>query len=301
MKLLLVLLVLIPPHSGRSQDSTANCIANWKLGDTKIYSIVHEKNTAHSDGKSSPFTIAYEAWVTVIDSTAKSYTIKWVFHQPKQANSPSGLSGSLPIYNGMSMIFKITDVGAFIELLNWEEVRDAYIHMLELSLPKKTDSTTVAALQASKNLFNSKEMVESSLIEEIQLFHVPYGYKFSTVEATAKTGIANPFGGDPFPAVQVAKITEFDRKKDEFTLIFDLRIDKGNVKGILDSLLKKMNIKDDREMQAAREQFNFDLHDSSEYHFIRSSGWIRSLYYRRIAIVAGTTQSDAYTISLKDQ
>ena len=62
-----------------------------------------------------------------------------------------------------------------------------------------------------------------------------------------------------------------------------------------------MNIKDEQEMQAAKEQFNFDLHDYTEYRFIRSSGWIRRLYYKRTTALAGTTQSDAYTISLKDQ
>jgi len=76
MKLFLILLALIPSHLGYSQDSAVSCIANWKLGDTKIYSIVREKNTSHPAGKSSTFKFAYEAWVTVIDSTAKSYTIK---------------------------------------------------------------------------------------------------------------------------------------------------------------------------------------------------------------------------------
>jgi hypothetical protein len=301
MRLAFILLALTPCFSGRSQNSTASCITNWRLGDTKIYSIVHEKNAVGSDGKSSTFTIAYEAWVTVIDSSAKSYTIKWVFHQPKKSNLLSALSDSLPIYNGTSMIFRITDVGGFIELLNWEEVRDVYVHMLELSIPKRMDSSAMAALQASKNIFNTKEMVESSLIQEIQLFHAPYGYKFSPVETTAKTEIGNPFGGEPFPAVQTSKITELDPKKDEFTLTFNLRVDKGNVKGIIDSLLKKMNIKEGKEMQTAREQYSFDLHDFSEYHFIRSSGWIRRLYYKRTAVLSGTTQSDAYTITLKDQ
>lgn len=301
MKLALILLAFIPIFSGYSQDSAASCIAYWKLGETKIYSIVHEKNTIDSAGRNSPFKLAYEAWVTVIDSTAKSYTIKWVFHLPKQTTIPPATSDSMPVYNGMSMIFRITDVGGFIELLNWEEVRDTYIRMMQLSLPKKVDSAAVAAIQTSKNLFHSKEMVESVFIQEIQLFHVPYGYKFSVVEVAVRTEIANPFGGDPFPAVETSKLTDLDPKKDEFTLAFDMRIDKGNVKGLVDSLVKKLNIKEDQEMKAAREQYSFDLHDFSEYHFIKSSGWIRRLYYKRTTVLAGASRTDAYTITLKDQ
>jgi hypothetical protein len=57
-----------------------------------------------------------------------------------------GLADSLPVYNGMKMIFNITGVGSFIELLNWEEVRDTYFRMNRLSRPKITDSAEAAAI-----------------------------------------------------------------------------------------------------------------------------------------------------------
>lgn len=62
-----------------------------------------------------------------------------------------------------------------------------------------------------------------------------------------------------------------------------------------------MNIKDDREMKVAREKYaNFDMHDFSEYRFITSNGWIRRLYNERTVDIAGMTQSDTYTFTLKD-
>ncbi len=80
-----------------------------------------------------------------------------------------------------------------------------------------------------------------------------------------------------------------------------MHIDKANTKSMVDALLNKMNIKDDREMQVAREKyFSFDLHDLSEYTFIRSTGWIRRLYYERTVNIASMTQSDVYIIALKD-
>jgi len=289
-------------HSPSGNDSSVSCIAYWKLGDTKVYSIVHEKNTINTGSKTAPFKFAYEAWISVTDSTAKSYTIKWVFHLPEAVTIfRPALADSLPVYNGMQMIFRVTEMGAFAELLNWEEVRDAYSRMLELSLPQKKDSTMAAILQSTKNLYNSKEIVESSLIKEIQLFHLPFGYKFTATEVGAPTEIANPFGGQPLPAIQTTRIAGLNLKKDSFTLVFNLLVDKANTKSIIDSVIAKMNIKDDYEMQAAREKYaSFDLHDYSEYHFIRSSGWLRRLYYKRTVAIAGTTQDDAYTITLKN-
>ena len=289
-------------HSKSGNDSSVNCIAFWKKGDTKVYSIVHEKNTTNNGVKAAAFRFAYEAWISVTDSTAKNYTVKWVFHPPEAVTIfRPAFADSLPVYNGLQMIFRVTDMGAFVELLNWEEVRDAYLRMMEISMPQKKDSTLTAVLQSAKNLYNSKEMVESSLIKEIQLFHVPFGYKFESRVVTAPTEITNPFGGQPLPGIQTIKVSGLAPKKDSFTLVFNLRVDKANTKSLIDSMMAKLNTKDDGEMQAAREKYaSFDLHDYSEYHFIRSSGWLKRVYYNRTVDIAGTIQDDAYTITLKE-
>lgn len=311
MKCLLTLSAFILYFSAQSQqplkqysgkDSFVSCLANWKLGETKIYSIVHEKGAINPSEKKPPFIFAYEAWVSVTDSTAKDYTIKWVFHLPAQITLfRPGLADSLPVYNGMEMIFRITGTGEFIELMNWEQVRDAYSRMMELSLPKTGDSTAAAVIQSAKEMFNSREMVETSMIREIRLFHTPLGYKFTPTEAGTRTEIANPFGGDPFPAIQTTHISGLDPKKDSFTLDFNLRVDKANTKSIIDSLFKKMNIPEDQEMQTGREKFaRFDMQDISEYNFIRSSGWISRLYFKRTIVIAGMTQYDSYTMTLKE-
>jgi hypothetical protein len=238
----------------------------------------------------------------VIDSTATNYTVKWVFHLPAQLTIfRPALADSVPVYNGMQMIFKVSEMGAFVELLNWEEVGDTYFRAMELASPAKKDSTMASVLKSAKEMYRSKEMVESSMIQEIRLFHMPYGYKFSTEEVRARTQIENPYGGDPFPAIQTSSVTGVDPKKDAFTLRVNLRIDKANNKGMIDSLMKKINIIDNQEMRAGKEKYgSFDMHDFSEYNFMRSSGWIRRLYYKRTVVTTGTTQSDAYTITLKE-
>jgi len=46
-------------HSQAGNDSSVNCIAFWKMGDTKVYSIVHEKATTTNGVKAAPFRFAY--------------------------------------------------------------------------------------------------------------------------------------------------------------------------------------------------------------------------------------------------
>ncbi|MDO6429331.1 hypothetical protein Q4E93_01945 [Flavitalea sp. BT771] len=276
MKLLVTLLLavaFIPAWSQKEQDPSVSCITYWIKGETKIYSIVHEKTTNSKDNKHILFT--YEAHVTVLDSTAEDFTIKWVFHNPAlPGRELPALSQPLPVFEGMQMIFRISSVGTFIELLNWEEVRDSYVHLMELSLPEKMDSAMTASVNNAKALFSTRESVEAALIREIQLFHRPYGYKFTTLKVSENTQISNPFGGNPLPAVQTYQVTELDSRQDRYTLVVQQKIDSNSLQLVID--------------------------DSSEYQFISSSGWIRRLYYLRRAGSAALQQSDAYTITLKD-
>jgi hypothetical protein len=310
MKLILILSVMLVTISGYSQrsgaktdhpDSSVRCIARWKLGESKVYSIVHEKKTIGPAVKNSSFSFTYEAVITVMDSTANNYTIKWVNHLPDSfALRHPGLADSLPVYNGMAMIFKLTGTGAFVELLNWKEVLDAYSKMMDLSRRTEPDSMGVAIIKSAKDMFNSKGMVESLLIFEIRLFHLHYGYTFPIPETSGMSEVANPFGGDPFPAIQTWRISGLDPKKDAYTLAVNLTVDKANMNAIVDTLISKMNITDERKKKAARENYgSLDIHDISEYRYIRSSGWIRRLNYQRTVLAQGVTQTDTYTMTLR--
>jgi len=253
---LLLAVASIPAWSQSDDDSSASCITYWKKSETKVYSILHEKTIDVKDSASRHFSFSYEAHITVLDSTEEDYTIKWVFHVSGQGNKELIGTQPLPVFEGMQMIFKISSVGTFIELINWEEVRDSYAHL-------------------SGTVYSTKESVEAALIKEIQLFHLPFGYKFTTRKVSENTQLSNPLGGDPLPALQTYQITELDRRQDRFTLSFRQELDKSS----FDKLV---------------------VSDTSEYQFILSSGWIRRLYYLRTAGSAALKQSDAYTITLKD-
>jgi len=273
---LLLAVASIPAWSQKAApDTSADCVTNWRKSESKVYSIVHEKTTVGPDIPGKHFSFSYEANITVLDSTAEDYTIKWVLHVPENVNKELIGIQQLPVFEGMQMIFKISSVGTFVELINWEEVRDGYVQLMELSMPKKKDSVLTGALDKAKSLFGTKESVEAALIKEIQLFHLPYGYKFTTRKVSENTQLSNPLGGDPLPALQTYQITELDRRQDRFTLSFRQELDKSS----FDKLV---------------------VSDTSEYQFILSSGWIRRLYYLRTAGSAALKQSDAYTITLKD-
>jgi hypothetical protein len=285
MKRLVILLMLALSFSVYAQkkappaDSSVNCITNWQKEETQTYSIVHEKKTLQPNQDNKLSRYRYEAKVWVVDASDTDYTIRWVFDLPRKTSeaTPDKLD-SLPFYDGMQMVFRISNTGSFIELVNWEEVSNNY---------------------GASHIFKTKEAVESALIREIQLFHLPYGYKYSTAKVGANTQLSNPFGGNPLPAVQTYQVTKIDPQQDQYTLVLRQYIDKANIDKWLEPYIKKMRIPDEKQRQVLRQQLtSLQLTDHSEYRFIRSSGWIKHLSYERKAVANGYTQSDSYTIDM---
>lgn len=274
----IVFVAIARAQSARStdaqQDSTVNCVTYWDRGEIKTYSIVHDKITTLPGGKPQPFHFAYEARVTVVDQTEKDYTIQWKLHIPQSLRGRRpGLVDSLPIFEGMQLIYKISDVGAFQELVNWEEVRDDYSRLMVLSLPPGIDSAG-SALEETRAMFKSRGMVEATLTRELQLFHTPFGYSFSTAPVNIPTSMTTPFSRTPLAANQIFEVTDISAKNDEYTLLIRQSVDK---------------------QKAPR---SLELEDLSEYRFNKTTGWLQQLSYKRTAIYGETSQSDSFTITL---
>jgi hypothetical protein len=282
-------------------DSSADCIAHWKKGDGKILLITHTKEKYVAGQLKSSFDFKHEAHISILDSTISGYTIQWINHLPEKVKrTDPALAESLIIFEGLKMIFTISETGSFIKLVNWEEVRDTYVRMMELSLPKSLDSATQAAVNASKQMFSTREMVESALIREIQLFHAPYGGTYTTNEKKIASELPNPFSGDPFPALQTTKITQLSHEKDYFKLSIRLEIDKIATDKLLENILKKMNVDSKAATEVGEALSSMEITDQSEYEFQESTGWLKVLNFMRRVKAKEIVQTDSYVIEMKN-
>ena len=306
MKLLLPILSFFIFSSVLAQDnfidSSVNYIANWKKGARKIFYIAHNKKSYESGKLKSEFDFSYEAHVTILDSTEDSYTVQWVFQLPvKLKETNPRFADSLTAFNGMKMIFKTSESGEFKELINWEEVRDAYIKMMEFSLPKKMDSTAKQVLEQTKDMFNSKSIVEAALIREIQLFYVPYGYSFTIKGTSAKAQLPNPFGGSPLPAIITFKITELNPHENYFKLVISQDIDKKGAQKFFEEFFKKANLGSEKAQDEARKFVEgLEIKDYSEYKFIPSLGYPERINFIRTVKSGEKTNIDSYIIEIKN-
>ena len=285
-----------------SSDTSASCVAYWKKGERKVLSIIHNKESYESGESKSNGAFAYQADVLILDSTSQGYKIQWTFHLPDLLKKTHPLlADSLPVFEGMKMVFTTSQTGAFTELLNWQEVKDTYIKMMELSLPKNLDTVAQSAIAQSKALFNSKEMVEASMINEIRLFYFPYGFKFTTRETKANAEFPNPFADEPLPAVQTYQITELRPKQDYFKLVVKQDIDKVAAEKILDGLLRKMNVPQDSSAVEAKKMLSsLEIKEYREYYIFQSTGWLKNVIYKKTAKNTQINQTDSYLIEMRN-
>ena len=199
------------------------------------------------------------------------------------------------------MVFTTSQTGAFTELLNWQEVKDTYVKMMELSLPKTLDSVAKSANAQSKQLFNSKEMVEASLINEIRVFYFPYGYKFTTKESKANAEFPNPFGEEPLPSVQTYQITELKPQQDYFKLRMQQDIDKKGAERILNAFPRKINVPEDSStIEAKKILSSLEIKEFREYNISQSTGWLKYVIYKKTAKNDQIDQTDSYLIEMKN-
>lgn len=302
MKHLLSLVILAISHLATSAqntvtDSSATCIAYWKKGEEKVFLINHKKEKLKDGVRQSGEDIHYEAHLTVKDSSAAGYTIEWTNRNYSSPTNNPMVKGMNFLYNDLHFLYKTTEAGAFVELVNWEEVRDFYVNLAALSVPRDND-TAQEIMNKTKAMFSSREAVEAAMIPEIQLLHLPYGYEFSTQKQVGETTLPNLFGGDPIPALQTIRITHLD--PEAYTLAMTQEIDRANASAFLKDMFQRLGVTN----TASTEEINrvlqsFEISDSREFTVGVQTGWLSQVWYQKVVKADTMKQLESYRIAEK--
>jgi len=106
------------------KDSTVQVIGYWAKQETQSYDVSYEKFKIKNNDTISRELMKYEIDIKIIDSTENSYTIEW-FYKNYSIDTENELVRKLTsIANYISVKIKTDEFGAFIEIVNWEDVRD---------------------------------------------------------------------------------------------------------------------------------------------------------------------------------
>lgn len=182
------------------KDSTVQVIGYWANQEIQSYDVSYEKLKIKSKDTISRELIKYEVDIKIIDSTENSYTIEW-FYKNYSIDTDNELVRKLTsIANDISVKIKTDELGAFIEIVNWEEVRDYLTKVTETLKNELKDVPNYEKIIANvMSIYSTKESIEANAIKDALQFYQFHGVKYKLgEELEGKLETANNYGGKPF-------------------------------------------------------------------------------------------------------
>lgn len=217
--IIIVLSFLIATTNIYSQtltDSTICQIAFWEIGDTVDYAFTSIEEKLE-EGKETIETTTYNMRMTVLDSTAESYQIRWDYSDMQMdyimdeiERELVKLSAKIPTY------YRTDEFGTFESLENWEDmigivdtVFSKFIAEQGKDLP---DSVNVMMKNMMMGMFQSEEQA-NYWAQDINQFHYLYGANLSrTVPYEGQKLYTNPFVKTMMPGTQKISVVAIDEE-----------------------------------------------------------------------------------------
>lgn len=177
----LVLTVISATAFGQinTEDSTAQVIAYWSIGDKQNYSVSVNKTKFNGTDTVSDETITYDVDVTVVDSTASSYLVEWFYHNYKISTPNEIVKKLMALSEDMKVLIETDELGAIRGVINWEEVA-RYLKVTIGKIREEFGQYPMAdqMLDQFEGMYTSKQGIEATAIQDAQQFHTFHGGKY---------------------------------------------------------------------------------------------------------------------------
>lgn len=260
-------------------DSTATVLGYWKKGDKISLAYKVRKQKFKDDKITNDNMTSYTVHISVAEESPESYILEWKcsgikFSGTDAANPVLGKYASLA--EGLVMRYKTDASGSFEELLNWEEVQKFAYASVDRIFAGMNAPEIKTAIENTKKMFSTKESIEQVTAREVQLYHSLYGGEYKLKDkVVGETQLPNFLDGAPFDAVIHIEMTALDQKANTCDISVSQQLDKEKVTKALSDWINKMSNGKQTKLP------DVDVTDNSEYKVELSTGWIKSVKYKR--------------------
>jgi hypothetical protein len=289
-----LILFLSQTHLFAQEDSTkVSFIAYWSVGDIYEYKVSKIKQQIKEGKLVKDNKREYTALFEVLDSTDTSYTISWKYENDlgNDFKIPEQLLEKFSKYKFTEVKYKTSEVGEFIEILNWKEVSDILSNMIDDIVEvlgeedKEIKKVLEKTLKTVKNLYSTKQGIEQLVLKELQYFHFPLGYEFNTQETlTYVDELPNMFGGKPIKADTKVFFESVDIEDGFCIFKQELDIDPKDALNMIKVVFKKLGVSDDK-FEDALKTSKFEITDRNIYEYYYNPGLPHRIETERVSII----------------
>jgi len=282
-------------------DSTVQIIAYWDKDETQSYIISNEKIKIQGNDTISREYSKYEVDITIQDSTEHGYVLNWFYHDYLIETENDLIKKISSIIEDMNVQIKTNELGAFVEVINWEDIKDFIFQgtaMLKEELKNIPNMDRIISLM--ENMYGSKQAIEASAINEILQFHFFHGLQYKLLEEYSYDAqLTNMFGGDPFDAKVDFWLDEINNDDNNSILRMHQTVDSVQLTNETFKYLTKM-AETTNSPPPKREEFPSLHNDTWTASRIHGSGWILYSIQTKEVTAEDVLQIEECIIDLKE-
>ncbi|MES2619034.1 MAG: hypothetical protein V4613_14250 [Bacteroidota bacterium] len=198
-------------------------VGYWQVGKTKNVIYTNTKTTVRN-GKTTSDISTYKATWKIADSTAKNYIIHYTYKEFSFSNLNDSLSNAYAeMFKGVTVKYRTTETGVFDTILNMNEIIDLSkkgVDKIILKLNWADNAASRHVIDKLKTLLNSPQLLSNTISEEMVIIHYFHGLEYKqNTPYTYDSNLDNNFGGEPFPAKAVLKLSAINAPADKIKLI----------------------------------------------------------------------------------
>ncbi len=204
-------------------DSSAQCIAYWSKGEKMTYSVNTSKLKIKGTDTTSAEAGSYLVDITVLDSTAKSYTIAWKYRNYQLGTDNPIAKRLADMYRNMTVKVRTDEMGSIKEVVNWKELRDETNRYYKTLMKEVKELNSLPGFKQMMDQmmksYSSKEAIEGLAVADIQQFHSFHGAAYTLNEQlNGSIKIPNFLGGEPFDADVTLVMDELNAEDGNYVL-----------------------------------------------------------------------------------
>jgi len=257
------------------EDSTVQTIGYWDKNEKQSYSVTTDKYKLKGTDTTSKENMKYDVDITILDSTAKSYTIEWFYKNFTMDTKNDLVKKIMSIAQNMKLIIKTDENGAFTEVVNWKEVRDYIKKAADKMREELKDVPKMhAIIKQAEAMYSTKEAIESAGIKDIQQFYTFHGAKYKLGETIeGKLKVPNLFGGDPFDCDVSLYLDTIDVEENNYIMRSTQEVDHEQLTNATYNYLVSLskNLKVDPPKKDDLKDLKNEITTGSRIH---GSGWV---------------------------
>ncbi|HRN74059.1 MAG TPA: hypothetical protein PLM81_13105 [Ginsengibacter sp.] len=283
------------------EDSSAQAVTYWNKGEVQTYIITNERMRFKGTDTSELESGTYEVTLKVLDSTENSYTLQWVSNVVGTRADDVLRQKLLEVSGNVRIVYKTDEMGAFMEVVNWEELRDRIDKAIDVLAGMNGDTKDNPIAEAVRKLYSTKEAIESVAIKDILQFHLFFGVKYllsNPVEMELK--VPNIIGSEPFDARLVVELKDIYPEDALFVLTALQQVDEAQLENSVFDYMS-MIAKETGGALPVREELKGLKNEVFTVSSIHDSGWVLYSEQTSTASLGAITKIEKRTIRLKEE